>query len=297
MPDGVCPFANQILGVIGQTPGNGGRVGFCDHAAGGFFTTLQSVSFWNERHLSVHFGISRRGDVCQIVNIFDTAFAQGRLGPVVSWPPYNEMGQANPNLYLISTEHEDAETVNGKTHFIPGSEWTEEEYQADLRVKRWCIGEVKRVIGVDLMRFGLDSLAGHHMFDSVDRAECPGRFWRDEYRARLFSDLQGDDDMMIRHNAIGAFWSGQTIAQQQQVNTRIDFALPPEAKRLRLEFFIRLGRVEVYDGGTKAYAGQAGWGGVTHQYVDVFLDEEGLCYFAGRDNAITELVGCVGYWT
>ncbi len=39
------------------------------------------------------------------------------------------------------------------------------------------------------MRFGIDSLASHHMFDPVNRAECAGRFWRDEYHGRLFVDL------------------------------------------------------------------------------------------------------------
>jgi hypothetical protein len=197
MSDGICPFAEQIAGVRPYTPGNYGRVGFCDHTAGGFYSTLRSASFWNGAGLSVHFGISRKGEICQLVNIFDTAYAQGRLGPEVTWPPYRQMGMANPNLYLISTEHEDAEIVDGRTRFIPGSQWTEAQYEADLRLKRWCIDEVRRVTGEDLMRFGIDSLAGHHMFDGVNRAECPGRYWRDEYRARLFHDLTdgGGDDV------------------------------------------------------------------------------------------------------
>ena len=185
MPDGWCPFAERINGVTTFDPHHLANVGFCDHTAGGFYSTMRQASFWNGAGVSTHFAISRKGEICQMVSIFNTAFAQGRLGPTVTWRPYEAMGRQNPNLYLISTEHEDAETVNGKTRFIPGSEWTEAQFQADLRVKRWCYEEVRRVTGGDLMRFGIDSLAGHHMFDGVNRAECPGRFWREQYRVRL----------------------------------------------------------------------------------------------------------------
>ena len=191
MPDGICPFAQQIAGVTTFDHGFVDRVGFCDHAANGFFSRMCEVDFWLGQGTSVHFAISRNGEIAQFVNIFDTAFAQGRLGPTVAWPRFAEMSSRNPNGYLISTEHEDAIRVNGVTQFIPGSEWTPAQYDADLRLKRWCIEEVRRVQNKDIMRFGIDSLVGHHMFDGVDRADCPGRFWRDSYRARLFADLTG----------------------------------------------------------------------------------------------------------
>lgn len=186
---GWCPFAEQIEGVTTFDVGGAERVGFCDHTASGFYSTLRDASFWNNAGTSVHFAIARDGRIAQIANIFDTAFAQGRLGPNPSWPKWAEMGQRNPNGYLISTEHEDAITINGETHFVPGSQWTPEQYAADLKVKRWCVEEVGVQTNANLMRFGIDSLAGHHMFDSVNRKECPGRFWRNEYRARLFEDL------------------------------------------------------------------------------------------------------------
>lgn len=189
MTDGVCPFAEQVNGVTTFQSGYVDRVGFCDHTASGFYGTLRNPGYWNGAGVSVHFGISRKGEVCQITNIFDTAWAQGALGPTQSWPPFAAMGKRNPNGYLISTEHEDAETIGGKTVFVPGSQWTPEQYAADLKVKRWCIDEVRRVANLDLLRFGVDSLAGHHMFDSVNRAECPGKFWRDVYHAQLYADL------------------------------------------------------------------------------------------------------------
>ncbi len=193
---GWCPFAEQVEGVNTFVPEHLANVGFCDHTAGGYYSTLKSAAFWNGAGVSTHFGIARDGRICQMVNIFHTAFAQGRLGPVVIWPYYDEMQQQNPNLYLISTEHEDCETVGGKTVYVPGSQWTEAQYQADLKLKRWCVEECrKKGDGNDPLKYGTWSLTGHYMFDSINRAECPGRYWRDEYRARLFNDLVGENPM------------------------------------------------------------------------------------------------------
>ena len=56
-------------------------------------------------------------------------------------------------------------------------------------MKRWCIEETRRVQGIELLRFGKDSLTSHHMFDPVNRANCAGKFWRDLYRDKLYIDL------------------------------------------------------------------------------------------------------------
>lgn len=199
--NGWCPFAEQIEGVTTFVEGGAFRVGFCDHTANGFYGTLTNPNFWNDSGDSVHFAIARDGRIAQIINIFDTAWAQGRdaagnsvgpNSPGVTWPPFEQMGKKNPNSYLISTEHEDAIIVNGHTTFVPGSQWTDAQYAADVKVKQWCIEEVKRVQAVNLLRFGIDSLAGHHMFDPTNRRECPGRYWRIEYQSKLYKDLQGD---------------------------------------------------------------------------------------------------------
>lgn len=187
---GWCPFAEQVEGVTSFDNRALQPVGFCDHTAGGFYSTMQSAAFWNGAGVSTHFATARDGRVCQMVNIFQIAFAQGRVGPVVTWPHWRELGSPSPNLLFISTEHEDAETVNGQTQFISGSEWTQEQYDADLRLKDWCRNEYAQR-GTDLLKYGIESLTGHHMFDGVNRAECPGRFWRTEYRERLFNDLTG----------------------------------------------------------------------------------------------------------
>lgn len=199
MPDGICPFAEWIPGVKTKGPEVWDLAGFCDHTAGGFMATMRNPNFWNTQGVSTHFAIGRHGQIIQLVNIFEQAWCQGKdmngnsvgpNSPGITWPPFAQMSKRNPNGYLIGTEHEDAETHFGQTHFVPGSEWTPEQYNADLRVKRWCLQEAARR-GFDALRFGVDSLASHHMFDPRNRAECAGRFWRVEYQQRLFNDLSG----------------------------------------------------------------------------------------------------------
>lgn len=241
MATGWYPAAEHITGVTTFSAGGEPKVGFCDHAAGGFYSTLRRASFWNNAGYSVHFGVSRTGAICQLVNIFDRAWGQGRLGPIVSWPPYAAMGYRNPNEYLISIEHEDWELVDGQAKAVPGSQWTEEEYQADLALKRWCIQEISTV-----MKFGYDSLASHHMFDSVNRAECAGRYWRDEYHDRLWSDLSGVDEMFV-------IWSKEVVEIPnliQGINTiypRQLLGLPGDQNDWDFEFSI-IGDAVIYHG-------------------------------------------------
>lgn len=311
MTEGICPFAEQLIGresLIGYAPGYVDRVGFCDHTAGGFYSTMRRWTFWNDPNgngasddaVSVHFAISRKGEVLQVLNIFDTAFAQGRL-TTVSWPPYTTMGQRNPNGYLISTEHEDVETVNGQTVFIPGSQWTQAEYDADLKVKRWCIEECKKR-GLDLLKFGIDSLAGHHMFDPVSRAECPGKYWRDEYHQKLFNDLTVGEDMYNPVSAWADFFyrnGGLKIIGNQQINTNIDFGWPLGIKCGLIQFHVLSGSFEVYHGNGD-YAASVGWNQVAAYQQDVIVQPDGagwitltpkspeVWFFGARG---------LGYWT
>lgn len=185
---GWCPWAIQIEGVTTYDNRQLQPVGFCDHTAGGFLSTMKDPNFWNNAGVSTHFAIGRTGEVVQLVNVFEIAFAQGRLGPVVTWPHWRELGSPNPNLLFISTEHEDW-VLDGRTaSAVPGSQWTQAQFDADLKLKRWCYEEYAKE-GVNLLQYGIESLTGHYMFDGVNRAECPGKFWRDEYRLKLFTGL------------------------------------------------------------------------------------------------------------
>lgn len=310
MADGICPFADlRLLPSTVYSPGYIDRVGFCDHAAGGFYTTLTDRHFWINAGYSVHFAISRRGQIAQLVNIFDSAFGQGRLGPTVTWPYYNNVNKpyrrTNPNYLLISTEHEDWELVNGVARAIPGSQWTNEEYEASLRLKRWCIDETMRVRGLDLMQYGIDSLTGHHMFDGVNRANCPGSFWRDGYRQRLWTQLSSglvavspeEDDMLIRWGgeANPTYWHMKVVDEEQGVGARLDWQLPPQAKSIELEIYLHSGALDVMDGGSQGKAFYAEQG-VYHGRV--ILDSGGnfwLKNWLGNQTVIDKMV-CLGYY-
>jgi len=249
MTSGICPFATFIPGVTTFSPGHVERVGFCDHTAAGYMGTMKAPGFWNQAGVSAHFAISKTGEIVQLVNIFHTALTQGRLGPKVTWPPFETMGRGNPNGYLIGTEHEDETELN--------MTWPEAMYDADLQVKRWCIEEC-RARGMDVMRFGLDSLAGHFMFDGVNRANCPGRGWP---RERLYADLTGvaQHDGYHQHDA----WAlaGLTLAggARARIDAREQFSLPSRARRISIEWLPKRGYGIVLQGDSKAQAGRFGW--------------------------------------
>lgn len=305
---GICPFALDLTGAMGaHTYSKAGpaKVGFCDHTAGGFYRTLASPSFWNGAGISVHFGISRQGEICQLVNIFDRAYAQGRLGPNVTWLPYGSMNRVNPNEYLISTEHEDAMTVNGRTVFVPGAEWTPEMYDADLRVKRWCVEECNRR-GANVLQFGLDSLAGHYMFDGVNRAECPGRFWRNEYRNRLYFDMRVgplqpqpeplEEDEMKSHYAWATWFEGRMLgttppSQYLVAQIRTDFQLPTDAKAVLFQSVLESGDVQWFHGESETPVAEVG--------KDTFIGNmaaNGTLNFRTEGGVRFKRLQCVGYY-
>ena len=249
MAGGICPFATFIPGVTAFAPGHVDRVGFCDHTAAGYMATMKEPRFWNTAGVSAHFAISKKGEIVQLVNIFDTAFAQGRLGPRVTWPSFEAMARGNPNDYLISTEHEDETELN-----MP---WPEALYEADLRVKHWCIDEC-RARGLDVLRFGIDSLAGHFMFDGVNRANCPGKGWP---RERLFAELTATVGPESYHQHDAWALSGLVLGggARIRIDAREQFALPREARRVSIEWLPKQGYGVVLHGDTRAQAGRFGW--------------------------------------
>lgn len=276
MTDGICPFAEQQLVPNGTyAQGSTDRVGFGDHTAGGFYGTLRSRNFWITTGYCTHFGISRKGEIVQLVNILDRAWGQGtdangnsvsHSSPGVTWIPFPQMNYRNPNEYLISTEHEDAigHDAQGNAVFAPNGVWTPEMYNADLRLKRWCVEEIRRVKGQDLLRFGVDSLAGHYMFDPVNRAGCPGNSWKSIYRQQLYNDLSGTDDVRVEHQVAASFLTNNSFANGadfsgvQYVNAQIDFNLPSEAKYVEVEFLARNGYA-VIKSGSGIECGRVGW--------------------------------------
>jgi len=271
--DGICPFATDYVDytkMVGWQQGCSLRVGFCDHTAGGWYETMLRPGFWNDPNgdgtpsdaVSIHFAIARDGRIAQVLNIFDTAFAQGRTNNPITWPYYTTYN-TNPNNLFISTEHEDYERVNGVSRYVTG--WTEAQYNSDLRVKKWCIEECLRVKNWEIMRHDIDSLTGHFMFDPVNRPNCPGSWWP---RQRLYNDLVGGADLFVPYNAWPAYIQGLKIpaGQEAWINIFADFKFP-QAKSYQIEFLVRKGFVEVYHG-SGLIAKRMGWTEKSKPYSD-----------------------------
>lgn len=311
MTDGICPFAQNLTHLAKNTSDDHyvDRIGFVDHTAGGWKSTMDRPGFWDSVQASTHFAIGQDGSISQYVNIFRNAWAQGIVNHV-TYPLYDSfMKRRNPNGYFISTEHEDGAVTN----YV----WSEAMYQADLRLKRWCIEEVRRVKGVDIMRFGRDSLAGHYMFRIPERRYCPGDNWP---RDRLLQDLlappeptptPGDNDM-ITHDvwASQGIWSGGASHPVRidpggslQLWATYDFNLPEGTTRARIEFALFSGYIEVmHKRNSKSQAGRCGWGvpigQPSYSVVEVDLDSEGWCQIDAPDKSnppTFAFAHCIGY--
>ena len=94
-------------------------------------------------------------------------------------------------------------------------------------------------------------------------------------------------------------WDGVVIQDDGFMTARADFGLPAAAARIRLEVYLKSGRLEVLDGGpARAYAGQCGIAGSTapsYGQIDVNLGPDGAINFRG-DQAVIEKFQVVGYW-
>ena len=300
MPLGWAPFAERIDGVYMYTPGGENKVGICSHTAGGYYRTMLDIDFWNiSAKCSVHFAISRKGEIAQLVNIFDRAWGQGRLNQP-SWPPYPQMNYRNPNEYLISIEHEDAETINGQTVFF-GS-WTQAQYDASLKVHKWCREEIAYVKGVEMLRFDMDSMAGHYMFDAINRANCPPAKWKNEYRQGIYTSLINQETDMAFHryaHGFADFNLADLAPYQNRFNILDNLQMPQEAAgqlvKLQVWNLTKTGEVIFYDHEEHGSGNEAGR---VYNYgiVEVIAGAQGQVAVLGSDGATQIRVSPLCYW-
>ena len=122
--------------------------------------------------VSAHFGVGKRGQIHQYVDIHDAAWANGGVREP-SWALLP--ARVNPNLVTVSIEHE------GRS----GEPLTSEQYKATVELQRWLVKEFS-------LKVSQDTIIGHHMLNSITRPNCPGPAfpW-----AQLFKDLEGEDKM------------------------------------------------------------------------------------------------------
>lgn len=144
------------------------------HIAEGGWSTLINRDFWASRNGgsggSVHFAVSKSGQVAQFVDIADSAYGNG----IVANPTWKYATPGNPNEKTVSIEHEG----------FTGEPWPEAQYQASKKLTDWILGRA-------LMPANTDTIIGHYRIDSVNRAQCPGSGWP---IARLLAELNGTEE-------------------------------------------------------------------------------------------------------
>lgn len=133
--------------------------------------TLVGTRSWfgnPKSEVSSHFGIGRKGEIDQYVQVADTAWHTGSVRNPKFNPPYP--ASVGPNIYTIGIEWEGRHT----------DQITEEQYQAGL----WLHRELLKMMPASTLPLR-QKILGHSHFNSVDRPNCPGPNFPWE---RLFAD-------------------------------------------------------------------------------------------------------------
>ena len=320
---GVCPFAQWLpTRNFGYPTGRRDQnkpLFFVDHLMAGFKRTMDNPVWLNDSGISSHFAIGFDGSISQYVNIFDASYANGVTGTIgdtrvgierfdrrnrhlaacegeqgANWVFRQLSGVPYWNLCLTIDAGATVSLLNCRSITIEhegtdsGKAWTDAMFEADVKVKRWCLDELARN-GVRL-ELDEDLLVGHFQIDPVNRVNCPGSAWP---KAEIIAALREGrtsfevqrPDIYHQLDAPNAFLANREITGPQAVNAFFDYKLPAQARRVRIEFMLRSGYLRVLHGDSKVEAGRAGWGvpdgQASYTLLDVCLDPEGWFALVG----------------
>lgn len=151
---------------------------------------------------SAHFVVSRKGEITQIVNIKDTAWANGTsYTPLIkecSTSKVVKKRTTNANLYTVSIEHEGvfAQTKGKLTN-------------AQEEATTWLIGhidsEIKRIYGEEHgILFDRDHIIGHFEISPHAKPNCPGHEFPFDNIIKNLNEAsnnkpnEGDDEMVSK---------------------------------------------------------------------------------------------------
>lgn len=125
---------------------------------------------------SSHYVVSRKGEVVQLVDLKDGAWANGtstkagsKLYHKNSTLEMVKERAINANLYTVSIEHEG---IYDKTH----GALTPEQEAATTTLIKHIRDEVKERFGVDIP-LTREGIVGHYEIDPVTRQHCPGELF------------------------------------------------------------------------------------------------------------------------
>lgn len=169
--------------------------------------TLQSM-YWtfsnpnNGRQASAHYGVGRKGEIWQYVDIRRAAWTQGLHGSDhkrATAPIVKANKNVNPNAYLVGIEHEgyyEGYMENGQTivenHGADG-DLTEEQFHATCWLHKFIQEETLKIYG---STFSLNpySTPGHFQIDVKRKPFCPGPKYP---WSRLHAELAIADSMTL----------------------------------------------------------------------------------------------------
>lgn len=178
-PNFSSPMGYKIIAIV-------------DHIMSG---TLIGTDSWfanSASKVSSHFGVGKKGEIHQYVNLDNHAWANGAVN-ISNWPLLKN--GVNPNYYTVSIEHE------GES----GDVMPERQYQATLALHQWLIV----TLGIPVTR---DNIIGHYRIDSVNKSKCPGTGFPWD---RLFKGLQGGRDVLkvaVLLFTKDDYWAGTDVA-------------------------------------------------------------------------------------
>jgi N-acetyl-anhydromuramyl-L-alanine amidase AmpD len=167
---GLCPFADQRITSRKRFAGNRGHKAVVLHIAEGSYAgTLQEFADSSPAEKSSHFVVAKDGRIAQIVNLNDSAWANGLCWQNNQWrtpdcraperPTWADIVPgSNPNLYTISIEHEG----------FTGQPLTPAMKAATVRLLRWIAGELA------LVYVPGRTLIGHRDISPGRKGFCPG---------------------------------------------------------------------------------------------------------------------------
>ena len=186
-PAGLYPAATQQHGFragVHYLPGNDGRLAVCLHICEGGYQS--SIDYLRKIGLSANFVISEGGSVAQLVNVNDSAQAQGLrycrtsadLDAGWAWqgmgwysprgklvqPPWTLLRPGmNTNRTIISIEHAGYHNKPRPTV----------QLHATINLLRWLGAQFPTL----LPYVPGSTLIGHRDLDTLDRANCPGPYF------------------------------------------------------------------------------------------------------------------------
>ncbi len=121
---------------------------------------------------SAHFVVSRKGEITQLVDIRDTAWANGTsYTPSItekSTSTVVKYRNTNANFYTVSIEHE------GVYSSTQGA-LTKEQEEATVFLIKHIDSEIKKIYGENYgLKFDREHIIGHYQISPASKPHCPG---------------------------------------------------------------------------------------------------------------------------